>query len=221
MTDIFLHGKLGQEFGQKFRFSICKPKDVFQAIETIKEGFSKKIVELSKSGLQYSIIVDGQSISSEKELERRGKFSQIDIVPVIFGSGVAALAVGFVAAIGSYAAAGAGYALLSSFLMSVAFSAIAIGIQALMAKPPSYNTPQGSVSTTSSSSKSFMFSNRENVAFQGSPVPLGYGRIRVGSAIIQENVKSYPNSMSTFDEFASQSVQQGGSHMSIIHNQEL
>jgi predicted phage tail protein len=217
MTSIFLHGKLGQEFGQKFKFSICKPKDVFQAIETIKENFNKRIIELAKLGLQYSIVVDGQYISSEKELERRGRFSQIDIVPVIFGSGVAALAVGAVALLGASVTTG----LVSSFLLAVAFSAISIGIQALMAKPPSYNTPQGSVSTTSSASKSFMFSNRENVAFQGSPVPLGYGRIRVGSAIIQENVKSYPNSMSTFDEFASQSVQQGGSHMSIIHNQEL
>lgn len=217
MTNIFLHGKLGQEFGQKFKFSICKPKDVFQAIETIKEGFNKRIIELSKLGLQYSIVVDGQYISSEKELERRGKFSQIDIVPVIFGSGVAALAVGAVALLGASVTEG----LVMSFLLAVAFSAISIGIQALMAKPPSYNTPQGSVSTTSSASKSFMFSNRENVAFQGSPVPLGYGRMRVGSAIIQENVKSYPNSMSTFDEFASQNAQQGGSHMSIVHNQEL
>lgn len=217
MTNIFLHGKLGQEFGQKFKFSICKPKDVFQAIETIKDNFNKRIIELAKLGLQYSIVVDGQYISSEKELERRGKFSQIDIVPVIFGSGVAALAVGAVALLGASVTTG----LVSSFLLAVAFSAISIGIQALMAKPPSYNTPQGSVSTTSSASKSFMFSNRENVAFQGSPVPLGYGRIRVGSAVIQENVKSYPNSMSTFDEFASQNAQQGGSHMSIIHNQEL
>ena len=86
MTNIFLHGKLGQEFGQKFKFSICKPKDVFQAIETIKEGFNKRIIELSKLGLQYSIVVDGQYISSEKELERRGDFSQRDIVPVIFGN---------------------------------------------------------------------------------------------------------------------------------------
>jgi len=217
MTNIFLHGKLGQEFGQKFKFSICKPKDVFQAIETIKEGFNKRIIELSKLGLQYSIVVDGQYISSEKELERRGKFSQIDIVPVIFGSGVAALAVGAAALLGASVTSG----LVQAFLLAVAFSAISIGIQALMAKPPSYNTPQGSVSTTSSASKSFMFSNRENVAFQGSPVPLGYGRMRVGSAIIQENVKSYPNSMSTFDEFASQNAQQGGSHMSIVHNQEL
>lgn len=222
MTDIFLHGKLGQQYGKKFKFSICRPKDVFRAIETIHEGFSKTVAEYAQKGLQYSIIVDGDTVSNEKEFSAKKNIKKIDIVPVVYGAGVAALAVGAVALVAGIAAGGTA-TLIGSLLITVAFSAISFGLQSLLAKPPKANavSQAASTATTSATSKSFLFSNRENIAGQGSPVPLGYGRLRIGSAVVQENIKSYPNSVSTFDEFASQSVQQGGSLMSVVHNQEL
>ena len=39
---------------------------------------------------------------------------------------------------------------------------------------------------------SLVFSNRVNIASQGSPVPVGYGRLKVGTQVIQATVKSYP-----------------------------
>ncbi|MBV6512556.1 MAG: hypothetical protein FMNOHCHN_02064 [Ignavibacteriaceae bacterium] len=222
MTDIYLHGMLGQKFGKKFQFSICRPRDVFRAIETCCEGFSQELINLSTKGFQYSLVVDGETVSSEGELQKKGKIKEINIVPVVYGAGVAALAVGVVALAAGVFAGGTA-TLIGSLLFTVAFSAISFGLQSLLAKPPKANaiSQAASTATTAATSKSFLFSNRENVAGQGFPVPLGYGRLRVGSAVIQESVKSYPNSNSTFDEFASQSTQQGQSHMSIIHNQNL
>ena len=39
---------------------------------------------------------------------------------------------------------------------------------------------------------SLIFTNTANVASQGSPVPIGYGRLLVGSQVIQATIKSFP-----------------------------
>lgn len=226
MTEVFIHGYLGQKYGKKFKFSLSKAKDVFRALDCQFENFSNELIKLSRKGMQYSLVVDDEEVSSASDLETNKKIKQIHIVPTIFGAGVAALVVGVIAAVGSYAAAGAGLAFLSSVLLSVAVSAISFGLQSLLTKPPSANavsqsSPAASTASTNATSKSFLFSNRENVASQGNPVPLGYGRLRIGAAIIQENIKSYPNSISTFDEFASQAVKEGQGLMSVVHNQTV
>ena len=46
--------------------------------------------------------------------------------------------------------------------------------------------------TTKALSESFAFSNKANAAAQGSPVPVGYGRLKVGSQLVQMSVKSFP-----------------------------
>lgn len=227
MTTVFLHGYLGQKYGRKHTFSLAKPRDAFNALDCQFEGFSKELIELGKKGSQYGLIVDDKELYSEDEFSLLSKMKVVHIVPVIFGAGpVAAIVIGVVALIGAFTASAAGYALIASVLVAVAFSAISYGVQALLTKPPQYNAisqsgAAASTAATAATSKSFLFSNRENVASQGNPVPLGYGRLRVGSVIIQENVKSYPNSISTFDEFSSQAVKEGQSYMSVIHNQQL
>ena len=46
--------------------------------------------------------------------------------------------------------------------------------------------------TAAASKQSFIFSNIVNVASQGAPMPLGYGRLKVGSQVIQASIKSFP-----------------------------
>lgn len=218
MTKIFLHGLIGREFGKEWNISISNPKDVIHAIDSQEEGFRKRLLELSEKGMQYALVVDDQLVD-EVSVLRKGKIKEIHIVPVIFGSGPAIFfAVGLLS-LGSAAAVGTG-TFIGSLLLSVGLSAISFGISSLLSKPPSQNAISNSA-TVSATTKSFLFTNKENIAAQGTPVPLGYGRLQIGSAIIQESIKSYPNSLSTFDEFASQSLQVGGNNMSIIHNQQL
>ncbi len=216
MTDIFIHGKLGLEYTKHFQASICKPKDAISIIDANFDGFEKRLMQLANEGFQYSIVADDQLISSPDELFGKRKFKEIHIVPTVCGSGVAAIAVGLVSVLASSAIGG----LVGSVLYAVGMAAISFGISSLMSKPPDANNASRNA-TTSATSRSFLFTNKENIVQQGNPVPVGYGRLRIGSAVIQQTIKSYPNSISTFDEFASQATQEGGSQMSIIHNQEL
>lgn len=225
MTEVFVHGRLGKEFGKCFKFSISKPRDVIAAIDSVFEGFHNRMIELARSGAHYSLIADDQVIGSVEDFVAKRKIKQVHIVPVLFGSGVVALAIGVVALIGAVAAGGTA-TLIGVVLLAVAFTAISFGVQSLLAKPPSANSASlsggsGQQGSTSATSKSFLFTNKENITQQGNPVPLGYGRLRIGSAVIQQTVKSYPNSLSTFNEFVNQSSQEGQGSMSIIHNQEI
>lgn len=221
MTTIFLHGKIAKKYGKKFKFAVSRPKDAILALDTIFEDFSKELIDLAKKGFQYSLVVDNKPITGVEDFTSKSSIKEIHILPVICGSGAIGAIVGGIAIYALAAAAStAGYALLATVLTAVALAAISYGIQSLMAKPPDQNNPGASTATSAATSKSFMFTNKENVKQQGNPIPVGYGRLRIGSAVIQETVKSYPNSISTFDEFVSQTTQEGQSNMSIVNNQQ-
>jgi hypothetical protein len=65
-----------------------------------------------------------------------------------------------------------------------------MGLQMLLAPKPDDAAPISA--STKALSESFSFSNKVNVASQGSAVPVGYGRLKVSSQVIQMSVKSYP-----------------------------
>lgn len=218
MTKVFIHGRLGKEFGEYFELYISKPKDVLLALDANCEGFQKRMIDLAKSGAQYSLIADDQAIGAVEDYISKRKIKEIHIVPTLFGSGVGALAIGV--GVIAYAASFYATGVVAAILVAVAVAAISYGVQVLMTKPPSGNLV-GQTGEAGATSKSYLFSNRENITQQGGPVPLGYGRLRLGSAVVQQSIKNYPNSISTFNEFVNQSTQQGQSSMSLISNQQI
>jgi predicted phage tail protein len=50
----------------------------------------------------------------------------------------------------------------------------------------------GSTSNTDGSTRSYVFDNLQNDAFQGKPIPIGYGRMKVGSNVIGVSMRTYP-----------------------------
>ena len=218
MTKVFIHGRLGKEFGEYFELYISKPKDVLLALDANCEGFQKRMIDLAKSGAQYSLIADDQAIGAVEDYISKRKIKEIHIVPTLFGSGVGALAIGI--GVIAYAASFYATGVVAAILVAVAVAAISYGVQTLLTKPPSGNLV-GQTGEAGATSKSYLFSNRENITQQGGPVPLGYGRLRLGSSVVQQSIKNYPNSISTFNEFVNQSTQQGQSSMSLISNQQI
>ena len=195
MTTINLHGILKFEFGEKFEIKLRKPKEFIDAITCSRERFRKRLYELSHEGLNFSLIVNNKNIKNltPEELERPPK--QIDVIPVIVGQGVVIAAVGAVAlGVGVFAAATLGPTLAAIFV-GVGIGLMSAGVQAMLNKRGGgggVKTPEQVVKTASSIDQSFAFNTVTNTATQGSVVPVGYGRLRVGSLIIQSTVKSYP-----------------------------
>jgi predicted phage tail protein len=194
MTSVNLHGILAQEFKKHFSFSIKRPKEVFDAISCSCPQFRNRLIELANQGIHYAILVDGQKIKSIHELEISHPSTSIDLVPLVCGAGpIAIIAIGAITF-------GAGFFASLPLLMTVGLAIASIGLQMALAPKPEMQRPEAEVGAVK---QSFIFSSKANVAEQGIPVPVGYGRLRVGSAIIQSSIKSYPQA---FNKEASLSV---------------
>jgi predicted phage tail protein len=202
MTIINLHGILAYEFGKAFTMYIEKPKQAIDAIDANKTSFKKRILELSEQGIHYTILIDGENVSEAHQLEIKKQITVIDITPVICGQGFTALitAIGttLAGATGSAAAVAVGSALVTAGGAATALTTFIGGALNMIAVTliqqalaPS-NKPQRTESRISGAKESFLISSKGNLAQQGIPVPVGYGRLRVGTSIIQTTVKSYP-----------------------------
>ena len=193
MTTINLHGILKFEFGEKFEIKLRKPKEFVDAITCNKIRFRKRLCELSNEGLNFALIINNKNIKNltAEELERPPK--QIDIVPAIIGQGVVVAAVGAIAlGVGIF---GGLAPAVAAIWISVGIGLLSAGVQAMLGKRgggSGVKTPEQVVGTASSIDQSFAFNTAANMATQGSVVPVGYGRLRVGSSVIQATVKSYP-----------------------------
>jgi predicted phage tail protein len=199
MTRVILHGILAKEFKKTFSLSIKRPKEVFDAISCAHSNFRNRIVELANQGIYFALLVDGKKMVTMEELSAVSSNQQIDIVPLVCGAGragaiIAIIAIGVLTAgaglaIGAGAAAGSFAAGAGSALVSTGVGIAMMGLQMALAPKPKMERPSSDVN---SAKQSFLFSSKANIAEQGIPVPVGYGRLRVGSAVIQSTIKSYP-----------------------------
>ena len=191
MTNIILHGILAKEFGENFKMQIYKAANVIKAIDVNRRNFNKRIFELSREGLNYTMIVDGKKITELEELNIQKEPQEIHLVPLIIGAGGFALvAIMTGVAVGTTLTGGAFLAAVA--INMVVMTAISIGLQMLLAPKPDAGPPISA--STKALKESFNFSNKANVAVQGVPVPVGYGRLKVGSQLIQMSIKSYSQS---------------------------
>jgi len=193
MTQVRLHGILAREFGHTFPLNVGNSRDVLHALDANNNGFISRIVSLQKEGCLYEIIIDKKRISHAEELQNRHNPETIDLVPAIAGSGIVALGSAIIGFLGSGT-------LLASIAKAVLFAAISY---ALTPKP---EVEQLEI-TADSSKESLIFSNTVNTASQGVPLPIGYGRLKVGSQVVQATVKSFPQSQKTRDALRPQGEQ--------------
>ena len=184
-TKIKLHGRLAKIFGNSFEFfNIKKPIDAVNAINTIHKNFKETIMADCKEGQNYELLVNKKSVNA-LSLQHEQKIEEIEIVPCIIGHGpVAAIAVG-VASVGFGIAATGAFA--TAFFVTLGVGLIMAGVVYLMTPIPE-NEPREIEATVKT--ESFLFQSQNNVASQGSPVRLGYGRLRVGSQVIASSIRN-------------------------------
>jgi predicted phage tail protein len=204
MTEIHLHGILGQKYGKLHKFSIKEPKDVVRALEANYEDFTKDLKDLLKKNIFYTIVADDQWVQGHVFLNKKN-IKKIDFVPTILGSGpIAGTAIT--------------WWMVAVVVISIA-SAVYSYIQAGKQAYPSIPGAEATAGTSSANSRSLSFSNRENITEQGNPVPLVYGRIKIGSAVIQSSIKSFPLNLTLSQEFLNSSEKKSANQVAIVTDQ--
>jgi predicted phage tail protein len=196
MTEIHLHGILGQKYGKLHKFSIKETKDVIRALESNYEDFTKDLKDLLKKNIVYTIVADNQWVQGNVFLNKKN-IKKIDFVPTILGSGPTGFAI-------------------ASLIVAVA-SAVYSYVQAGKQQYPEIPGAEG---VSSANSRSLSFSNRENITEQGNPVPLVYGRMKIGSAVIQSSIKSFPLTLTLTDEFLNSTSKKSANQVAIIDSSD-
>lgn len=181
-----LYGVLGSTFGREFQLSVASPKEAIRALCVIVPGIERFLNTSKQRGLTYAVF-SGKRNLNDDELSMDQSTADIRIAPVILGSkrggifqtilGVALVAVGAVA---SYFGGGAVGVPLMQF-----GAAMALGGVVQMLSPQT----TGLASKQSADNKaSYAFGGVTNTTAQGNPVPLLYGKRRIGGAIISAGI---------------------------------
>jgi predicted phage tail protein len=182
MTIVNIHGILAREFGDSFKLSLPNPRDVLEAIDCNREGFLQRLVQLQKQGFCYDLIINKKKITNGPDMDNISNPKTIDLVPAITGSGAAMAPI-----LGAIFTGLKGKAL--AFVASIANAVLFASISyALTPKPEN----EALEIEADGSKSSLIFTNTVNIASQGSPVPIGYGRLKVGSQVVQATIKSFP-----------------------------
>jgi hypothetical protein len=201
MTNIYLKGKLATIFGKQFKIKIRSTLDAFKALDSQRENFLKTFLDFHKKGYNYQLVVDGEYIKSKEEMQEKRNIKNIYIVPIIVGSGPIP---GMVAA--SITANAIAQVIIQTIIqvainvaISLAVSYLVASMQKSAAPPKSFATTGGAVGAVSGSARSYVFANKGNLLSQGSSLPIGYGRMEIGTRTINATLKSYPTNM-TFSQ---------------------
>lgn len=189
MTTIKLSGTMIPLFGRLHQRLISTPREVFRALSATIPGFESFMRSSKARGQTFAIFVDNKNIG-EDDLDYPNMGRVIRIIPVIIGSkksgilqtilGAALVAVG---AIMTYMSGGTASPLAAG-LMTTGVGMMAGGIIQMLSPQPG-----GLVSKQDSDNRaSYAFGGVTNTAAQGYPVPLLYGKRRIGGAIISAGI---------------------------------
>ncbi|WP_025126493.1 tail assembly protein [Pseudomonas sp. PH1b] len=180
MQTVMLSGSLAKLFGRQHRMITRGGwRDIMGYFKQFP-GFETHMAESSSKGLRYAVF-NGRENVSQNDLGKPTGRDVIRIVPVIVGSkraGLLQTIVGVVLIAASYITGGAtlapGLALVAGgVIQMLSPQAKGLGTQDSPNNRPSYS-----------------FNGAVNTSVQGNPVPLLYGRMIVGSAVISAGIYS-------------------------------
>lgn len=195
LRTIRLYGTLGARFGRVHTLAVNNVAEACRALGVLFPGFDQFMAESKDKGMAFAVFHGKRNIGRDEFNDPPGR-SEIRIAPMIQGSkraGALQTVIGVVLiAVATYFSAGtAGPASAGLFGGGVWGVVGAVGISLTLGGVAQMvaGTPKGLGSEDSADNKpSYGFNGPVNTQAQGNPVPLGYGRLIVGSAVISAGI---------------------------------
>ncbi len=180
LRTIRLTGALGRRFGRVHRLAVDTPAEAVRALCCLHAGFR---AVLERKGAEFHVLVGKQSIGAD-ELQIMGR-EDYTFAPATRGSkrgGLLQVILGTALIIAGVVFAGSP---LGPILFKVGVAMVIGGVMQMLAPMPKAQTndrPENKPNT--------QFSGAVNTMAQGHPVPVGYGELIVGSAVISAGISS-------------------------------
>lgn len=191
MAKIELGGVLGKTFGKTHHRLISRPQEAGVALAATIKGFKQFMISSQRRGLTYAVF-QGKKNLGEDELGFPVTDDVIRIVPVVIGSKKAGLLQTVLGAV--LVVVGAVVGVMTSWTGvggAIGAAMVSSGVALMAGGVIQMLSPQtaGLASKQDADNQaSYAFGGVTNTAAQGNPVPLGYGRRRIGGAIISAGI---------------------------------
>lgn len=184
-----LYGKLGAKFGRVHHFAVDSAGEAIAALDSQLPGFGEHLLKSKDMGLGYSVFYGKRNLG-EDELRNFCGHEEIRIAPIVLGhknGGWLQIVMGAVLfAVGAFIELGS-VGLLSPIgvpLMSLGISMMIGGVVQLLTPTPKGSGSQDRPENTPSA----YFNGPINTQAQGQPVPVVYGRCKVGSKVLSAGI---------------------------------
>ncbi len=176
MLTVLLYGDLRRRYGRRYVLDVHSPAEAIHALCVQLQGLRRYFIDNATS----AFLVRGAQDYDETDIVYPQSSGTLKIVPLVQGAGafgkiIAGAALAVVGVVGSAFTGGASMALVSIGI-SLALSGVA---QLLAPRAKGTATPEAA-----DNQPSVAFDGAVNTMGQGGPVPLGYGRMIVGSQVI-------------------------------------
>ena len=206
LTKITLHGVLAEQMGRsEWNLSVKSVGEAVNALECNTKKFFKQLLDNDKKNIKYRVLINDEDftfeegkdpnteegIMSSELVMTKKNIKNIDIIPVIEGAkDWSAIIVGvflIASGVGAFGAGGllgalGGGAMAKTALVLGGIGLVAAGITNLLTEMPKFGDFR---EIEGGGAKSYLFNGPENTVREGGPVFLGYGRLLVGSHVIQ------------------------------------
>jgi len=214
MRAVKVYGQLAKRLGQRvFRADVASPAEAVRFLCVNFPGLDQWLIDSGQDGISYRVMVGKTKVGEEDFGMSCNDEATISITPVLTGAGGAGqilAGVGLVAAAILLAPVGGGFLGLGAGLAHAAGKAVATGFVsagistaigsigaamifggvAQLISPTATNNPALNASRDPRQLKSYNFSGIQNTSVQGTPLPLVYGKMYVGSIVISAGINT-------------------------------
>lgn len=205
MKVVKVYGALRKRLGQcRFEFDVNTPAQAIKALCVNFPGLEKWLIDSEKDGVGYRVSIGREKVT--EDLSPLGfPFSDkevFSITPIIAGAGrgfgriavgIGLVALAIVTQGGSLSfSSGAAVAKSAAFGAKLAAAGANLGIYLTLTGVAQAISPQPDMGLErgreAAKLESFVFNNVVNTSKQGLPVPIAYGRVFVGSAVLSSGL---------------------------------
>lgn len=188
MKTVILLGELGKRYGRRHLLDVKSPAEAVRALCANFKDFASFVSSSQERNVGYRVLNMREDVAEEELHNPAGR--RITIAPVVAGAGgkVGQILLGAALIASAFLVPGLGAVALfgTTTLASVAFS---IGVSLVLGGVAQMLAPQPkSAGPDEEQQPSYVFNGAVNTQAQGQPVPVGYGRMIVGSAVISAGI---------------------------------
>ena len=189
MKTIILLGELGKRFGTRHKLDVRSPAEAVRALCANFKDFASFVSTSEERNVGYRVLNMREDVDQGDLHTPAGQ--QIAFVPVVAGAGGALgkILIGAALIAAAVMTGGASLALTGVAFTSLAGQvAFGIGVSLALGGVAQLLAPTPKTPDNAEQKTSYVFNGAVNTTAQGQPVPIGYGRMIIGSAVISAGI---------------------------------